>query len=245
MKLGILHSLTICLTTAALITPALAQHEEATTSLDLNLHQATHSTVEKHLRYVANQRKIIRHLDGSVFTIIGVSIVAVAANDNNWNEGAPTSTRLLVGSLGLFSASFGIGKFLKPSRAEQVYENLLLVDDVNQRERLGRDQLQSFAKEYKQKRFFTGFGLLALSAYRIIFEPYKSNDDSESSIRNSYDRKVGTMWGIVGLGFLLFKSPEEIAFQRYLDEREKNQPLDIRLIVNPLRRHQLTLNMSF
>lgn len=206
-----------------------------------SLQETVYSPAQSQLSYLANQRKILRYVYGGFCTYVGVSLLT-AYSPREWlDSDISTSTRIAMGAIGLIGTGKGISMLLRPSRAEQALTRISNIEDVSERERVGRNLLHTFADSLKRKRVMLGLGFLGIAAYHLIAKPY---EDSETQSSN-FDQQSALANSVFGMSMLIFKSPEERAYQRYLVETGKDNGPSINLAINPLSRHQFFIYVSF
>jgi len=155
---------------------------------------------------------------------------------------------LLMGS-GVVMGGLGIWCLKARSQAEKEFDSLLKIEDIQERERVGREALFSFADKAQRGRILSAISCGALAIYFFVARPYKSleNKDKDGDIEmmEYYDVLIGSIFGAVTLYNFLVKSGEEKALQRYLKENGRENRTEIRLGIDPYGNGKIVLLFSF
>jgi len=212
---------------------------------EVNSGEKSGSLAEIYLGRLAEKGKAERRIAGIGSLVLGTLCLSVGifllADDDS--AGA-----LLVG-LGLITDGVGIWCLKRRSPAEREFDNLLGIENVIERERVGREVLFSFADKAQRGRILSAIFSGALSIYFFVARPYKSleNKDKDGDIEmmEYYDVLMGSTFGALALYELMRKSAEEKVLQRYLKESEKENRTRIRWGIDPYGNGKITLLFSF
>jgi len=142
---------------------------------------------------------------------------------------------------GVFMGSVGVHYLSSPSRVEREIDRLLSITDSVQRERVGQETLASLAHSARRAQIFSAISVAGFAVawgYPLLIESYEPVDVAVNMLCTGC---------IVysALSILTSESPEEIAFQKYLEERRQGQAMRLQLGVGPSGRVQVALVLSF
>ena len=199
------------------------------------------SLAEFYLGRLAEKGKAERRIAGIGSLVLGTLCLSVGifllADDDS--AGA-----LLVGS-GLVMDGLGIWCLKRRSPAEREFDNLLGIENVIERERVGREALFSFADKAQRRRILSAISSGALAIYFFVGRPYKSLGNEDIEMMEYYDVLMGSMFGALALYELISKSTEEKVLQRYLEESEKENRTGLRWGIDSGGNGKIALFISF
>lgn len=216
-----------------------AQEQEA------NSAETSSSLAEFYLGRLAEKGKAERRIAGIGSLVLGTLCLSVGifllADD-------ASAGALLVGS-GLVMGGLGIWCLKRRSPAEREFDNLLGIENVIERERVGREVLFSFADKAQRGRILSAIFSGAMSIYFLVARPYKSlenkHKEGDVEIMEYYDVLTGSIFGALALYDLMRKSTEEKVLQRYLEESEKENRTGLRWGIDPYGNGEISLLISF
>ena len=220
-------------------------HLEYAQEQEVNSAEKLGSLAEFFLGRLAEKGKAERRIAGIGSLVLGTLCLSVGifllADDDS--AGA-----LLVGS-GLVIDGLGIWCLKRRSPAEREFDNLLGIENVIERERVGREALFSLADKAQRGRILSAISSGALSIYFFVARPYKSleNKDKDGDIEmmEYYDVFMGSIFGALALYELINKSTEEKVLQRYLEESEKENRTGLRWGIDSGGNGKIVLLFSF
>ncbi len=183
--------------------------------------QKDFSLAEVHLGRLSAKKKELRIIDGVGTLAIGTTLLIWGAiiADKDY-ESADIIGGAIMG-LGAVIDGVGIWRLSSKSRAEEEYENVKSISNINQRESSGRAALNALADDAHSARMYRGFGSLAASIGMFIARPYKTlkiegwKTVYEDSPVNDY---FGITFGALAIYNFTFPDSEEKALERYEQE---------------------------
>jgi len=199
------------------------------------------SLAEVYLGRLAEKSKADRRVAGISCLILGTVYSALGIWDLTSNEGGGG----VILALGLAIDGLGIWCLKTRSRAERELDNVLKIDDLREREKVGREALFSLADKARKGRILSSIFSGAFSIYCFVAKPYTTRKHEDTEGVKYYNEFMGSIFGAVALYELVNKSAEEKALQRYLKESEKENRTGIRLGIDSFGNGRIALLFSF
>jgi hypothetical protein len=203
------------------------------------------SLAEVYLGRLAEKSKADRRIAGISCLILGMVYSALGIWDLTSNEGGGG----VILALGLAIDGVGILCLKIRSRAERELNGVLCIQDLNEREIVGREALFSLADKAQEGRIISGILSGVFSLYCFAAKPFDFSEledtDEEADGMKYYNELMGSIFGAVALYRLIKKSAEEKALQRYLKESEKENRTGIRLGIDFFGNGRIALSFSF
>ena len=211
------------------------------------------SLAEIYLGRVAEKSKHARTMSGVGCLILGTGTIVLGAaivGDEVVDNSQVVGGALL--GFGVVVDAVSLWLLSTPSRAERELDNVLGITNLERRERVGHEVLVSLAEGARTNRILEGVSCAIASGYFFMAQPYKTYEGAfgwgystmaeESSPLNF---AMGASYGALSLYYLMTKSTEEKALQRYLEESKQGQQLGLRLGVDPFGKGRIALSFSF
>jgi len=220
-------------------------HLEYAQQQNANSTETSTSLAEFYLGRLAEKGKAERRIAEIGSLVLGTLCLSVGIFllVDNGSAGA-----VLVGS-GLVMDGLGIWCLKRRSPAEREFDNLLGIENVIERERVGREALFSFADKAQRRRILSAISSGGLSIYFFVARPYRSlgnkDKDGDVEIIEYYDVLIGSIFGALALYDLMRKSTEEKILQRYLEESEKENRTGLRWGIDHNGNGRIALLLSF
>jgi len=203
------------------------------------------SLAEVYLGRIAQRHKAKRRIIGVVSLAFGTLYLFMGILLLPESEGGGG---LLMGS-GVVMGGLGIWCLKARSQAEKEFDSLLRIEDIQEREKVGREALFSLADGAKKGRILWGIFSGIYSIYCFAGRPFGTGNHEDANGEEEglkyYNEYIGSIFGAVTLYNFLVKSGEEKALQRYLKESGRENRTEIRLGIDPYGNGKIVLLFSF
>ena len=171
-------------------------------------------------------------ISGPVFIAAGITMLS-DKDVENWEYG------IVPLGIGLIFSTSAVWDVSDVSRAQQELKNLLRIDDIVERERVGHEALVSLARSSRKRKSLKGLAGFA-GSISFMYLLYK-----EQSERTTANYAIGIV-GVVGtLVYLSSKTLEEKTLENYLRGMERKKELGFQLGVDPYGRSRIALVYHF
>jgi len=220
-------------------------HLEYAQEQEVNSAEKSGSLAEFYLGRLAEKGKAEKRIAGISCLVLGTlySSLGIWGVTTNKDGGG------VILALGLVMGGLGIWWLKTRSQAERELDNVLKIEDVGEREKVGREVLFLLADKARPGRLLSCIFSGLFSIYIFVAKPYEFDEredtNRETNTMRYYNELIGSMFGAIALYKLMIKSAEEKALQRYLKESEKENRTGIRWGIDPFGNGKIAFLFSF